>query len=164
MAEKTSSQAVKFGAVGLINTFIDYLVLNVLVFMGLTATLTIFGTPMLIANFISVTLAMVNSFILNRFWAFKSQADTDKTNIVQEILKFVIVTVFSAFVINQVIFNIFYTGMPWLNDFVYSIVAAVKLNGIFSPGFVSLNMAKVFATVASLIWNFFAYKFFVFKK
>ncbi len=164
MAEKTYTQAAKFGAVGLLNTFIDYLVLNVLVFMGVNATLNIFGTPMLVANFIAVTLAMVNSFILNRFWAFREQADKDKSDVVQEIIKFIVITAFSGFVINQVVFNFFYTSFPTINDFFYSIVTMLNLDGIFSYTFVSLNASKVFATIAALIWNFFAYKFVVFKK
>src|SRR3989304_2878423 len=83
--EKVGIQVGKFAVVGAINTMIDVIILNALVFLGFAATIIVFGQKFLIANIISVAAAMVNSFILNKQWTFKS---VDKENIYLEIIKF----------------------------------------------------------------------------
>jgi len=156
------SQVAKFGVVGILNTVIDIVVLNVLLWAGLTSAFVLFGQNFLIANIISVSVAVVNSFILNRFWAFGSARE--KTNIFYEISKFLIITFIGMFVIHQVIFNGIYYNFSWLTNFFYSIVSFLRLDAILSFEFVRINSAKVVAILGSLIWNFIGYKFFVFKK
>ena len=73
MIRETTKQAEKFIGVGISNTIVDFVILNILVFLGLRATLTIGQGQFLIANIISVSCAMVNSFIWNRRWTFGSK-------------------------------------------------------------------------------------------
>ena len=54
---------IKFQAVGVINFLVDYGVLSLLN-LGL-------GVPLVIANIISYTCGLFNSFFLNRYWTFK---------------------------------------------------------------------------------------------
>ncbi|MDD5099008.1 MAG: GtrA family protein [Candidatus Colwellbacteria bacterium] len=162
MENKTLSQAAKFTAVGIINTLIDFTVLNILLAVGFTASFILFGQEFIVANIISVSVAVINSFVLNRFWAFGSTKE--KTNIWNEIWKFLIITFIGMFVIHQIIFNVLYSSTPWLMDFFYSIIRVIRLDSVFSFEFVRINSAKVIATIASLVWNFVGYKFFVFKK
>jgi len=157
---ETTKQAGKFVIVGGLNTFIDYLILNFLVFFGFTTAILIFGQKFLIANIISVFVAMINSFILNKQWTFQSKGG----NIYIEILKFALITIIGMFVVHQIIFNLFYYNLPSISSLVISVVYFLKLNNIFSDEFVMLNFAKSIAIVISLIWNFVGYKFFVFKK
>ncbi len=156
---KTTEQAGRFVIVGILNTLIDYFILNILVFFGFTAVLMILGQKFLIANIISVFVAMINSFVLNKKWTFQSEGG----NIYLEIIKFFITTIIGMFVINQIIFNSFYYGFPSISSLVVSVVHFLNLNNIFSDNFIILNFSKSIATVASLIWNFLGYKFFVFK-
>lgn len=149
-------QAGKFAFVGIINTILDFAILNVLIAIGFSATFLILGQKILIANVISVSIAMVNSFILNRQWAFKSQ----NKNVAMEIAKFAVVTLFGMFVIHQLIFSLFLYRFTLVSDIAYRIIHALSLP--FSREFISLNTSKVIAVVGSLIWNFFGYKFFVF--
>ena len=157
--QKTAKQAGKFVVVGVLNTLIDFAVLNILVFLGFTAAFTLLNQKFLIANIISVAVAMINSFILNRQWTFRSAGGS----VYFEILKFLIITIIVIFVIHQLIFSLLYYRFNILADAAVAIVHLVKLNGIFSDQFIILNVAKVIAVIGSLIWNFLGYKFIVFK-
>ena len=53
----------KFQVVGVINFFVDYGVLSLL-------NLAL-GVPVVIANTISYSCGVINSFVLNRYWTFK---------------------------------------------------------------------------------------------
>ena len=162
MENKTVSQATRFTIVGILNTLVDLVILNILLFLGFRYAFVFLGQQFIIANIISVIVAMANSFILNRFWAFGSVKE--KTNIFYELSKFLVVTVIGMLVINQLVFSGIYYNMSWLTDFFYSIVTFVRLNAVFSLDFVKINSAKVIAIAVSLVWNFIGYKFFVFKK
>jgi len=159
--EKNSltGQAGRFIVVGILNTFIDYLILNLLVFFGFTAILVILGQKFLIANIISVFAAMINSFILNKQWTFQSKGG----NVYLEIVKFFVITVIGMFVVHQLVFNLFYYRLPAITASVILISEIFKLNNIFSGQFIALNFAKTVAVAVSLIWNFLGYKFIVFK-
>lgn len=156
---KTTEQAAKFGIVGIINTIIDFAILNFLVYLGLTASFLILGQKFLTANIISVAVAMVNSFVLNKKWAFKSEGE----NIYLQIFKFLIVTIIGMFIIHQIIFNLFYYRLDNVSDVILQIFYYFKLT-FFSREFVLLNFSKSVAIVGSLVWNFLGYKFIVFEK
>ncbi|PIU98573.1 hypothetical protein COS61_00620 [Candidatus Wolfebacteria bacterium CG03_land_8_20_14_0_80_40_12] len=157
---KTAEQAAKFGIVGVLNTVIDCVILNVLVFFGFTAAFIILGQKFLVANIISVAVAMTNSFILNKQWTFQSKGG----NVYLEIVKFLAITIIGMFVIHQIIFNLFYYQLASISSLVLSIVYFLKLDRFFSDNFIILNFAKSIAIAASLVWNFIGYKFLVFKK
>lgn len=159
--EKIGVQVGKFAVVGAINTLIDIIILNTLVFLGFTAIIVFFEQKFLIANIISVAAAMVNSFILNKQWTFKS---TDKKNIYLEIVKFFIITIIGMFIVHQLIFNMLYFNLPFISSMMISMIHFLKLNGIFSDEFVILNFSKIIAIFGSLVWNFIGYKFIVFNK
>lgn len=155
---KTTEQAVKFGIVGALNTAVDFFILNILVYFGLLAAFSILGQKFLVANVISVSVAMINSFILNKKWAFKSEGG----NIYFQIFQFLIVTIIGMFVVHQIIFNLLYYRFVFPADFAVKILHYIGLT-FFSREFILLNFSKSVAIVVSLIWNFIGYKFVVFK-
>jgi putative flippase GtrA len=63
-------QAVKFGAVGILNTAID-----LGLYFVLTRWLGLGGLPV-VAKSISYTAGILNSFLWNKFWTFQSRAGT----------------------------------------------------------------------------------------
>ncbi|MDD2766500.1 MAG: GtrA family protein [Candidatus Moranbacteria bacterium] len=135
-------QFIKFVIVGGINTGIDFLVLNILMhFTGIAS-----GPELFLLNSISFSVAVFNSYFMNKHWTFQ-----DKTKTEQEPIKF------SAFFIISVI-GLFLNGL---------ILTSVTT---FIPPFFGLsavlwtNIAKLFATGFSMLWNFVGYKLFVFKK
>jgi putative flippase GtrA len=164
MAQKNVSllgrQIGKFTVVGIMNTVIDVVVLNFLVLVLLFKTqIYIFGFPFLVANFISVTLAMINSYFWNKYWTFEGGEKKDR---LYEVIKFFFITVIGIYVINQIVFNLLNTYWLWPTHLVLNIFHAVGIIGL--NNFISLNFAKLFAILASLVWNFIFYKIWVFKK
>jgi putative flippase GtrA len=158
--QQTTKQAGKFTVVGFINTFIDFAVLNLLVFLGFTAVFMVFNQKFLIANVVSVAMAMINSFILNKQWVFRSEGGS----VYLEIVKFLIITIFGMFVVHQLIFNFFYYQFHTITDFIAAIINFIGFGAFFSYQFILLNFSKVIAVIGSLTWNFIGYKFFVFKE
>ncbi|MEW9701005.1 GtrA family protein [Paenibacillus sp. SI8] len=63
---KFIAQWMKFGLVGAVNTGIDFAVFTLL---------TLWGWPYLLAQSISFTSGVLNSFFMNRTWTFQSSGD-----------------------------------------------------------------------------------------
>lgn len=132
----------KFVIVGGINTGIDFLVLNILMYLtGIES-----GPELFLLNSISFSVAVINSYFMNKRWTFQ-----DKTKTEQEPIKF------SAFFIISII------GLIINGLILTSITSYIPaLFGLSST--LWANIAKLMATGVSLVWNFIGYKLFVFKK
>lgn len=147
---ETAKQVGKFGIVGIINTLVDVIILNVL-YLG-------FGVKKEVANVISVSVAIVNSYILNKSWTFK---DKDK-NVLKQFVIFVGLSLVGL-VINTYILKFLSETWTAIPDLAVSVVHYLRLNGILSDEFMILNTAKAFAILASMVWNFISYKKWAFK-
>jgi putative flippase GtrA len=132
----------KFIVAGVVNTGIDFLILNALIsLIGLgenNAHYTLFKG-------ISFTAAVFNSYYLNKLWVFKGEAS--KTN-PGEIMRFLSISTIGLL----------------LNMFVSSIVFKIGPNLYDLNAHLWANIGAVFGTLIVFIWNFFGYKLFVFKK
>ena len=150
----------KFTVVGIANTVIDITILNILVLvLHFNTQIQIFGFSYLVANFISVTIAMINSYLLNKYWTFKSK---EKKNLTQEVIKFFFITIIGMYAIHQLVFNFLNIYWLWPTHFIVNIF---HLIGVISlDNLISLNFAKFLAILVSLTWNFIFYKIWVFKK
>ena len=89
-------------------------------------------------------MAFVFSFFANKKYTFK----TTDTNVVREMVLFVIVTL---------------TGLWGLQTLIITLTHS-PLTGIIGNTDVALLAAKLLATVASLTWNYLFYSRLVFKK
>lgn len=131
----------RFGIVGLLNTVVDFGILNLLSrTLGITAGIVIGGV-----NIPGFLVAVANSYFWNKLWVFR---DRDKgESLLHDFPKFFAVTVGGS-VIN-------------------SGIIIVLTTYILPPGDFSaetwLNVAKGAATAATLFWNFAGYKFVVFR-
>ena len=150
-SQETAKQVGKFGIVGIINTLVDLTILNVLNL--------VFGVHYALANTISVSVAIVNSYILNKSWTFK---DKDK-RILKQFAIFVFLSLIGLLINNSVMI-LLKESLTFIPNFFVSVVHFLKLSSIFSDDFVILNSAKAFAILASMIWNFITYKKFAFNK
>jgi putative flippase GtrA len=134
-------QFVPFIIIGLINTVIDFSILNIESYLtGITE-----GSYMFLLNAVSFSVATTNSYFMNKKWSFQdvSSKGTGKK--------------FSQFLLISVI------GMLINSSIVYTITTFVSpVLGLSSS--LWMNLAKAGATGISLIWNFLGYKFLVFKK
>jgi putative flippase GtrA len=151
-SSETAKQAGKFGLVGILNTVIDLGIFNLLS--------QVFGVYVVVANVVSVSAAIINSYIWNKNWTFQ---DKTKKNLLEQFAKFVI---FSVFGMGIQTFMVWLLATKWTVTglWAYSIVDLIGLEGIFSESFVLNNWAKVWGIGLALIWNFIAYKKWTFNK
>jgi putative flippase GtrA len=120
-------QIIRFGFVGVLNTFVDGSAYFLLSRSGLIPDLVI-------AKGISYSVGVLNSFIWNRSWTFKSHVDSRR--------------VFIPFIVT----NLLAVG---INAWVMRL--ALNVFGLPELGALAL------ATAAIFIWNFAINKFFIFK-
>src|SRR3989338_7805463 len=136
-----AGQFVRFAIIGAINTGVDFLVLNLLIWVtGIKE-----GNGLIPLNIISFTVAVVNSYVLNKRWAFKDQTSGDTA---KKFSNFLLISVIGAF-INTAIVRIGSTNI----DPMFGLSQVLWVNAV-----------KVVATGVSLVWNFIGYKLVVFKK
>ena len=132
---KKHAEKIRFGIVGIGNTAIDFVILFALVALGVDK---------IVANYFSTGIAFIASFFINKSFTFKSKGG----NVRRQFLLFVIVTIIGLWIIQ-----------PLISGGITALLSASTL----TAGLV-LFIAKIIATVASLIWNYLFYSRLVFKK
>ncbi len=157
------AQVGRFGLVGLLNTAVDFIVLNILVRTILPRDQVIFTisgypvTGLMFAGVISGTLAMVNSFIFNQRFTFRARHVSG-----QKIVLFFVITMAGLYLIRPLILNFFSLIWTWPAEFAYSIGQFLHLP--FDQAFYQDNIALAAAIAVVLVYNYIMYKRFVFKK
>jgi putative flippase GtrA len=126
---------VRFGLVGAANTALDFGLLLVLA--------NFFAVPHVIANIISSSIAFVSSFFANKKYTFK----TTGQSVIREMILFTIVTLFGLWVIQSAIITLL----------------TPPIQSIVTNDTITLVIAKLIATLASLTWNYVLYSKVVFK-
>lgn len=134
MLNKNDLQKFRFAAVGGLNTCIDF---------GLLFFLSYLGLNVIIANYVSTTIALTFSFFANKKYTFRVKGATRK----REILLFFVFTGIGIWV---------------LQPMVIAVVRHFAHSGSTAHGLVLL-FAKLVATAVSLVWNYISYSRFVFK-
>lgn len=132
---KKHVEKIRFGIVGVANTSIDFTVLFVLVALGL---------PTVVGNFFSTSTALIFSFFANKKFTFKH--DDKNTN--KQVVLFFAITLFGLWVIQPVIIE----------------SVKILISSWFTDKYIILLIGKLFATGATLVWNYFLYRKFVFVK
>ncbi len=136
-------QFAKFVVVGFLNTSIDFGVLNLLSsYLGITKGFIIGGV-----NLPGFVLAATNSYLWNKFWVFRRERKEGEKIDYSDFWSFLLV------VISGTILN---------GGIVVAVTTFVPVFGGLSES-QWLNMAKVSATIISLVWNFIGLKLLVFK-
>jgi putative flippase GtrA len=134
MAVPAPRRKLRFIAVGAINTLIDFALL-----FGLHSL----GMPTLVANMFSTGTAFIFSFFANRSYTFEA---SEGVNLRTQAWKFAIVTLSSLWIVQGIIIAI---AEPIFSQF-------------FSAQYATL-LAKLLATGASLVYNYYFYANFVFR-
>ena len=116
----------RFCTVGVMNTLIDFIAFLILLYG--------FGAGLLLANSIAFSLALLNSYVLNKIWTF---GDTEPVSL-RQIMKFAGVAV-SGFVLSSIILTL----------------ASLVIHPV---------AAKVLAIITTLFWNYLGSRNLVFKK
>lgn len=132
---KKHAEKLKFALVGGANTALDFLVLFILVGFGMNA---------IGANYISTGIAFIFSFFVNKSFTFNNKSK----KVLLQFTLFLVITIFGLWVIQPII-----------------IAGVISLaNPLNWESSAVLFIAKIIATLASLIWNYLWYSKFVFKK
>lgn len=133
-------QFAKYATVGLANTAVDFGVLNFL--MWLTDIYK--GKEIFFLNSISFLVAVTHSYAWNKLWTFRAR----EKNVAGQFLQFLGITLIGLLINGIIVYMI----STWV----------LPMFGLSNVAWA--NLAKVIATVVSLVWNFTGYKFIVFKK
>jgi putative flippase GtrA len=142
--QRVARQFIKFGITGTIGATVDFTTYNLLFRgLGLTAFYTALGLNFTIANNISVFLAIMSNFILNKYWTFR---DPSK-QVGRQWVGYFTLNTFTWF-LNQVLVAVF-TTLP-------------LMTALF--GSQRDNAAKALAIGLILSINFLGSKFLIFKK
>ena len=128
-----SGKLLRFTLVGGINTAID---------IGLLFGLTALGVPKLAANTVSTGTAFIFSFFANKLYTFRTQGDVRR-----QLVLFVIITL---------------AGLWGLQNAVIFCISPILTSVIHTESLVLL-LAKIIATGASLVWNYYLYDRVVFR-
>lgn len=120
-------QSIKFAATGIINTLVSFVVYTLL--------FSVFQCPYTVSLIFAYLFGILNSYIWNSKWTFKSQKAHCK-----EFLSFILVYLSTFFM------NLLILGME---------IKILKINGITAQG-IALTIAAFF--------SFIGYKFWVFRE
>ncbi|MDN4484311.1 GtrA family protein [Demequina lignilytica] len=133
MTTNARGRGLRFVAVGIANTAIDF---------GTLAALTVAGMAPLAANIVSTSVALAFSFVANRTFTFRSSGHPGR-----QLALFLVVTLAGLWGLQSLV--------------ILGVTSALGGSGV--PEYLVLAAAKVAATVASLTWNYMLYARVVFR-
>lgn len=132
---KKHAEKIKFIIVGGVNTALDF---------GILFLLTFLGMDKIVANYFSTGVALIFSFFANKQFTFKGNSGNAK----KQFALFLIITLFGLWIIQPLVI---WGSTAFLAPYI-------------SNEAINLFVAKLIATIASLIWNYLFYSRLVFKK
>ena len=135
-AKAMQSEKVRFGLVGIVNTAVDFIVLNLLA--------GVFHVPLLPANIASTTAALLTSFTLNKKAVFRN-ADGSGA---KQLTLFLVVTLVGI----------------WLVQGTVLALTHAFLLGLGLSEVMALNLGKLAGISCGLVWNYLWYSKVVFRK
>ena len=130
----------KFSFVGVTGTIVDFGVMNL---MSL-----VFHLPLLWAQAISFTIAMVNNFLWNRYWTYP---DSRSKRAPQQLVQFVLINLVGILVRTPLI--------SWLNNLILQALNNASIRLPLENFVVSQNAALAVSILIILFWNFFANRY-----
>nr|MBF4625225.1 GtrA family protein [Clavibacter sp. VKM Ac-2872] len=146
MTKLLADRRVRFLIAGLLNTGLDFVLLNALILVA--------HMPVLAANLISVTVGITISYFLNHFFVFRHGEPVT----IRRFLKFFAVTGFSSLLLQS--------GVIWLFErgFDTTFGRSLLMFGTSAEQeFLEINIAKATAVLIGLVWNFTLYRLVVFR-
>lgn len=147
-SKKTIFQAVRFGAVGVLNTLVDYCFFYVFfAFANIHKS---------VAQVLATAFAMCGSYLINRRWTFKR---TGHGNF-NEIIKFLSVNIFSMLVV--IFFTHLFYDICHIENMFNGLLENMSVNYVIA-GDIAVMVSKACASVFSIIVNFIGNKFWVFS-
>jgi putative flippase GtrA len=135
----------RFAVVGSIGSIVDFGVMNIL--------FHVLHFPLVLAGTISFMIAVINNFLLNRYWTYP---DSRSKPVFRQLIEFSVVSI-SGLIIRIPILKF---GEPLL----YKLVTWLPLPFMFiNPETLSANLALAFAIIIVLFWNFFVNRYWTYS-
>lgn len=142
-SKKERTRFIKFAAVGLIGSVIDFGIFNLL-----TIALHVSSIA---SSTVSFALAVINNFILNRFWTYP---ETRQSSIYKPLVQFIIVSCLGL-AIRIPLF-------AWLEKVLIPL-AGKTIPNVLTPTIVGHNVALALVIGVVMLWNYFVNRFWTFK-
>lgn len=142
--EKERGRFIRFAVVGTIGAVIDIGTFNLLAH--------VLSVPVLIAQGISFSLAVVSNFIWNRYWTYP---DSREKPLSRQLFQFIIVSV-AGLLIRTLIFGWLEQSLIWLS-------AQIIPETFLSAVVVGHNLALATVIIVILFWNFFINRYWTFN-
>lgn len=130
----------KFSFVGVTGTIVDFGVMNL-------ATL-LFNMPLIWAQGLSFTVAVVNNFLWNRFWTYP---DSRTKRARKQLIEFFLISLVGLLIRTPLI--------SWLNKMLLGLIEQANITLPFEDFVLSQNLALAVSIVIILFWNFFANRY-----
>ena len=147
---RTAGEVVRFVLVGVVNTVVDYVT-----FITLTVVFDIPLSRVWIAKYPSSAVGMAVSFFLNRRFVFRATAHRARG----QALRFIAATLIGIFVIQNLLTQLFASKVQYFGIEAFHAVDAAGVPRAFTIKTVAFTLGAV----ASIVWNFLAYKYWVFR-
>ena len=146
--QKIIKQFTKFALIGVINTGIDLIILNAETMLTNIKE----GSGYAVQKGLSFLVAVTFSYFFNKYWAFQ---DKSKENEGKKFSQFLSISVIGMLInVSVATLAITFLKVPVNN--------LLQLPALTDQMWV--NLGALAGTAIGLIWNFFGYKFWVFKK
>ena len=147
-----------FAAVGVINTIVDIVLLNIL--RVATHTTTDETSKLILLNLISASTVAIMSFYLNRRYVFKSEETKNRM-----FLPFLAVTLSSIFILQSLVIGLALSAFDPIAKVFMELARDLHIPLLqdFTLNFYEANIAKICATGASMVWNYIWYNKVIFK-
>ncbi|PKO03557.1 MAG: hypothetical protein CVU43_02190 [Chloroflexi bacterium HGW-Chloroflexi-5] len=141
--KKEIKRFIKFGIVGFTGSVIDFGVFNLFTIA--------FNVASIASSTVSFALAVINNFVLNRFWTYP---ETRQTPIYKPLVKFIIVSCLGL-AIRIPLF-------AWLEKVLIPL-AEKTIPNVLTPTIVGHNLSLAIVIGVVMLWNFFVNRFWTFK-
>lgn len=141
--KKELKRFVRFSIVGIIGSVIDFGFLNLFTI--------VFKMPYVLSSVFSFSLAVINNFLLNRFWTF---AASKKDPLLGQLVQFGIVSVIGLLIRTPL--------LAWLEKVLVPLAGKLTPN-LLTPTIVGHNVGLAIGIGVVMLWNYFANRFWTFK-
>jgi putative flippase GtrA len=143
-SKKEFTRFLKFGAVGLIGSVIDFGVLNLLTI--------VIKWPLIPSSMISFTLAVINNFVLNRLWTYP---ESRQFSVYKQLAQFAVVSCIGLAI---------RTPLLSVMDKFLTSLAAKLIPHVLTPTIVGHNLALAFVICVVMLWNYIINRLWTFRK
>ena len=152
-------QARRFAVVGILNTLVDYVL-----FVGLTKVMHLSLDHVWIAKVISGTVAMGVSFYFNRRWVFSARGHAPVHHQAARFLAATAVAIYGVQVpLTQLFARVYQGPGRALYTVLRHLGLAQAAPSVFTEALATKTAAFAIATLCSMVFNFLAYRYWVFR-